>query len=160
MLLIPAEHSTPGSREECLGVIALTMSCQLHGFNVECRCGNYPPLGCREKERLILPGYCQSAMPGWTFLHLLARCWLLDELGVHNYKFSEYNAGMVISAPTNSSLVPRRTTRCSHLQSVKVRHKYWAGCITTPSWLFKLEEHLLQFTWWNPWHGDLGSSSS
>ena len=41
--------------------------------------------GCQEKEELIGPRYCQI-MRGWIFLLLLARCWLLDELGVQNKK--------------------------------------------------------------------------
>jgi len=31
MLLLPAEHSAPGSLEECHGMIAMTMYCQLQG---------------------------------------------------------------------------------------------------------------------------------
>ena len=32
MLLLPAEHSAPGSLEECHGVIAMTMYCQLESL--------------------------------------------------------------------------------------------------------------------------------
>ena len=32
MLLLPAEHSGPGSLEECHGVIAMTMYCQLESL--------------------------------------------------------------------------------------------------------------------------------
>ena len=32
MLLLPVEHSAPGSLEECHGVIAMTMDCQLESL--------------------------------------------------------------------------------------------------------------------------------
>jgi len=51
MLLLPAEHSAPGSLEECHGVNAMTMNCQLEGFVLDAGVGITPPglLG----ERLV-----------------------------------------------------------------------------------------------------------
>jgi len=83
MLLLPAEHSAPGSLEECHGVIAMTMYCQLDGLMLDAGVV-ITPLGCPEKEWLIAPRYCQSAMRGWTFQLLLAHHGLLDELGICN----------------------------------------------------------------------------
>jgi len=42
MLLLPPEHSAPGSLEECHGVIAMTVL-SARGYKVGCRCGEYPP---------------------------------------------------------------------------------------------------------------------
>jgi len=66
---------------------------------------------------------------------------------------------MVISAPTNPILAARRRTRCLHLSIVKVRHKCQAGCITTPHWLFTLEEWLPPYNMRDLWHGDRSSLS-
>jgi hypothetical protein len=90
-LLLPAEHSAPGSLEECHGVIAMTMYCQLDGLMLDAGVViTPPPPGCREKELSIAPRYCQSATPGCTFLLLLTPRWLLEEgLGVRIYNLSQ-----------------------------------------------------------------------
>ena len=49
MLLLPAEHSAPGSLEECDGVIAMTMYCQLESLMLDAGVVITPP-GCQEKE--------------------------------------------------------------------------------------------------------------
>jgi len=43
MLLLPAEHGAPGSLEECHGMIAITMYCELEGLMVDVRVLITPP---------------------------------------------------------------------------------------------------------------------
>jgi hypothetical protein len=49
MLLLPVEHSAPGSLEECHGVIAMTIYCQLESSMLDAGVVITPP-GCQEKE--------------------------------------------------------------------------------------------------------------
>jgi len=85
MLLLPAEHSAPGSLEECHGMIAMTMYCQLEGVMLDAGVVITPP-----------------GLPG-------------ERMVDRTYALSVSNAGVDISAPTNPSLVAGRRTRCSHL---------------------------------------------
>jgi hypothetical protein len=43
MLLLPAEHSAPGSLEECHEVIAMAMYCQLEGLMLDAGVVITPP---------------------------------------------------------------------------------------------------------------------
>jgi hypothetical protein len=43
MLLLPVEHSAPGSLEECHGVIAMTMYCQLESLMLDAGVVITPP---------------------------------------------------------------------------------------------------------------------
>jgi hypothetical protein len=85
ILLLPAEHSAPDSLEECHGVFAMTMYCQLDGLMLDSGVVITPP-----------------RLPGETMVD-------------RTYVLSISNVGVNISAPTNPSLVAGRRTRCSNL---------------------------------------------
>jgi hypothetical protein len=50
MLVLPVEHSAPGSLEECHGVIAMTMYCQQESLMLDAGVVITPTPGCQEKE--------------------------------------------------------------------------------------------------------------
>jgi len=109
MLLLPAEHSAPGSLEECRWVIAMTMYCQLQRLMLDLGVDITTPGLAGERVidcsyvlsvnagvqisgstyPLLVVGRTRcsqleigSQKQGWSFLLLLTHHWLLQGLGV------------------------------------------------------------------------------
>jgi len=72
MLLLPAEHSAPGSLEECHGVIAMTLYCQLERLMLDTGVDIAPPrVGRRKSDQLFL-GIVSQCGGGHFFFYLPA----------------------------------------------------------------------------------------
>jgi hypothetical protein len=115
ILLLPAEHSTSGSQEECHRVIAMTMYCQLESRMLDAAVVITLPQVARRKSDQFCLGIVSQCGGGHCCFYLpTAGCRMNPVCETSN---SQSKAGMVISAPTNTSLAAGMTW-CWHIEIV------------------------------------------
>jgi len=118
MLLLPAEHSAPGSVEECHGAIAFAMTCDLERLMLDAGVVITPRIARGKSDRLCIGIITQCGGGQFCFYLPTAGCRMNL---VFAMRHNQSNSGIFISAPTNLSLAAGRT-RCSLIEIVIQTH--------------------------------------